>query len=111
MAYSVRGTRVVRGARHEGDAVRICLFLGVALAVAGGALPLAGDGGECHGSVREDSRPFAEGAVRGNQQAATPMSRGDQLKERAGLGLVPIDVAQVTEDDQMVLVALVDGAL
>jgi len=110
------------------------LLLGVALAVAGRALLVTGccgalatalnvhlqnDGmvdeaincGERHGGIREDSCPFAEGSIRRYQQAAPFVARSDQLEQCASLRLIAIHVAQIIENDQVILVELLDRAL
>lgn len=108
-------------------------MLDVALAVAGGAPILPGGGGaltvafdvhlqndcmmdetvnrgEGHGGIREHGRPFAEWSIRCDQQASALVSGSDQFKQRAGFSLIAVNVAQVIENNQVVLVELVDGA-
>ena len=108
-------------------------MLDVALAVAGGAPILPGgraaltvafdvhlkndcvmdetvNRGEGHGGgIREHGRAFAEGSIRCDQQALALVSGSDQLKQRAGFSLIAVNVAQVIENNQVVLVELVDG--
>jgi len=67
--------------------------------------------GERHGGIRKDGCPFAERSVRGDQEAAALVSGSNQLEQHAGLRLIPIDVAEIIENDQVVFVELLEGAL
>jgi hypothetical protein len=58
---------------------------------------------ERHRGIREDTGPLAEGSVRGDQQAAAFISSGNQFEQHAGLRLIAIDVAEVIENDQLIL--------
>ncbi len=68
------------------------------------------DSGDRHGLVGEDALPGAEGLVGGDQQRPALVPGGDQLEQDGGLGLAPLDVGEVVEDQQVVLVELLDGA-
>jgi len=69
------------------------------------------DGGDGHRRVGEDLVPFAEGLVGGHQERSALVAGGDELEEDAGLGLVLPRVAEVVEDQEVVLVELGDGGL
>jgi hypothetical protein len=129
-----KGTMTQATLRNKGCAAgasrgRRCdeLFLGVALAVAGGALLLTVGGsalsvaldghfqddgvvnqtvdcGKGHGGIREDAAPLAEGPVGGDQQAAAFVSGSHQLEQHAGFSLITMDVAEIVKNDQMILV-------
>jgi len=110
------------------------LFLGVALAVAGGALLLtvggsalsvafdvhfqddgvvneAVDCGKGHGGIWKDGCPFPEWPVGGDQQAAAFISGSNQLEQYAGFSLITMDVAEIVKNDQVILVELIDGGV
>ena len=69
------------------------------------------DGRECHGWIGEDLAPFAERLVGRDQHRATLVTRGDQLEQHAGFGLILGDVGDVVQDQQIVTVELGDGGL
>ena len=52
---------------------------------------------ECHSLAWEDSAPFAEGLIGGDQDGSAFVAGGDELEEHAGLGLVLGDVGQVVQ--------------
>ena len=68
-------------------------------------------GGERHGGIRKHADPVAEGLICRDHQAAAFVSGSDQLEQHRGFGLIFADVAEVLEDEQMVFVQLLDGAL
>src|SRR5208282_5073442 len=75
-----------------------------------GVMDEAIDGCERHGLVREDLVPFAERLVGRDQHGSSLVTRGDQLEQHAGFGLVLGDVSEVIEDEQVEAVQLGDGA-
>src|SRR5271170_2045849 len=72
----------------------------------GGVMDEAIDGRERHGLVREDLAPFAERLVGRDQHGSSLVTRGDQLEQHAGFGLILGDVGEVIEDEQIVSVEL-----
>ena len=69
------------------------------------------DGRECHGWIGEDLDPFAERLVGRDQHGSALVTRGDQLEEHAGFGLILGDVGDVVQDQQIIMVELGDGGL
>ena len=61
--------------------------------------------------VGENSPPFAEGLIGGDQHGSPLVSRADEFEQDAGLGLILGDVSKVIEDEQMILVEFGDGRL
>ena len=69
------------------------------------------DSRERHGGIGKNTRPVAEGLVRSHQQAAAFVAGSNHLEQDAGFCLVTANVAKIVENDQLVLVELLDGAL
>src|SRR5260370_24102816 len=69
------------------------------------------DCGESHCGVLENARPLNERVVRRHHQTAPFVARRYELEQDGCLSLILSHVAEVVEDQQMVLVELVDRAL
>ena len=59
------------------------------------------DGGECHRGIWEYLIPAREGLIGGQRQALPFIALGNQLEQDRGFRLVPPNVAQVVEDQQV----------
>src|SRR6267154_939745 len=68
------------------------------------------DGRERHGLVGEDFAPFAERLVGGYQHGSPLVTRGNQLEQHTGFGLILGDVSEVIKDEQIVTVELCNRA-
>src|SRR5260370_34811528 len=68
------------------------------------------DGRERHGLVGEDFAPFAERLVGRYQHGSPLVTRGNQLEQHAGFGLILGDVSEVIENEQIVAIELCNRA-
>lgn len=67
-------------------------------------------GSNGHHRVREDGIPLAKGMVCGNQETATLVAMGNQLKENGGFRLIFFDIAEVVEDEEVKAVQFRQGS-